>query len=122
MLFRAPGRINLIGEHTDYNLGYVLPAAIDKAMYFAVAPRADTLINCMALDVSEQVSWELGEQPEAPQGWVAYVYGMVELMRKSGYALRGLDCVFGGDIPIGAGVSCSAALACGFGYALNQAM
>ena len=121
-VFRAPGRINLIGEHTDYNLGYVLPAAIDKAMYFAVGKREDDRITVIAHDLDERVSWRLGERPDPATGWVAYIYGMVDIMHKAGYPLMGFDCVFGGDIPFGAGVSSSAALESGMGFALRELM
>ncbi len=121
-LFRAPGRINLIGEHTDYNLGFVLPAAIDKAMYFAVAPREDMEVSIISLDLQEQTHWKIGEKPINAGGWILYLYGMVEIMRQSGYPVRGFDCVFGGDIPIGAGVSSSAALESGMGHALRVLM
>ncbi|MEM6632077.1 MAG: galactokinase [Bacteroidota bacterium] len=121
-IFRAPGRINLIGEHTDYNLGYVLPAAIDKAMYFAVRKREDDRISVIAYDLDERISWKLGDRPQPATGWVAYIYGMVDIMDKGGYPLSGFDCVFGGDIPFGAGVSSSAALESGMGCALRALM
>ena len=121
-LYRAPGRINLIGEHTDYNLGYVLPAAIDKAMYFAVGRRKDDIISIIAHDLGEQIQWKLGEKPTKTDGWVAYLYGMVEIIRQAGHTISGFDCVFGGDIPIGAGVSSSAALECGMGHAIRTVM
>ena len=121
-IFRSPGRINLIGEHTDYNLGYVLPAAIDKAMYFAVGKRDDDKITVIANDLGERVSWKLGERPEPATGWVAYIYGMVDIIHKAGYPLSGFDCVFGGDIPFGAGVSSSAAIESGMGHALRVLM
>lgn len=121
-LFRAPGRINLIGEHTDYNLGYVLPAAIDKAMYFAIGKREDDHISIMALDLGEKSQWRLGEKPMKTDGWVAYLYGMLEIIRGAGHSISGFDCVFGGDIPIGAGVSSSAALECGMGHAIRSIM
>ena len=119
-LFAAPGRINLIGEHTDYNDGYVLPAAIDKALYFAVSPNDDpTRCRLYALDLNESFQFSLDRLEPKIGFWATYVMGMCNQLQQNGHRLRGFDMVFGGDIPLGAGLSSSAALECGVGTALN---
>ena len=115
----SPGRINLIGEHTDYNEGYVLPAAIDKAIVFAIAPREDQRSNIYALDLKDVFEFDLGRLESSTKGWPNYLMGIIDQMIQGGYKLRGFNCVFGGDIPIGAGLSSSAALETGLAYALN---
>lgn len=116
---RAPGRINLIGEHTDYNQGYVLPGAIDKGITFWVSPSKDKQVSIYAADFDEQISWKVGEEPQSHSNWIRYVFGVIEVFREKGYPVCGFNCVFGGDIPIGSGLSSSAALECGTGYCLK---
>jgi len=118
--FRSPGRVNLIGEHTDYNMGYVLPAAIDRAIYFAVAPRTDELCSVHALDVGEDIEFALRDLKRSDRGWPNYLQGVVDQLLRAGCRLSGFNCVFGGDIPIGAGVSSSAALEAGLAFSLNR--
>ncbi len=120
ILFRSPGRVNLIGEHTDYNLGFVLPAAIDKAIYFAIAPRNDEECHAFAVDMNESASFSIHKLKKSEKGWPNYLMGVVDQLNKAGYKLKGFDCVFGGDIPIGAGLSSSAALEAGLAYALSH--
>ncbi|NJO03406.1 MAG: galactokinase, partial [Bacteroidia bacterium] len=119
LLFRSPGRINLIGEHTDYNEGFVLPAAIDKAIILAVA--ANNLPRCRvyAYDYEEAAEFSFTSLQHSEKGWANYIIGVLDQLRQRGYELKGFDCVFGGDIPIGAGLSSSAALECGIGHALS---
>jgi galactokinase len=119
IIVRSPGRVNLIGEHTDYNEGYVLPAAIDKAIVFAIAPREDQRCSICALDLKDVCDLDLGRLGPSAKGWPNYLTGIVDQMIRGGYELRGFNCVFGGDIPIGAGLSSSAALETGLAYALN---
>jgi len=119
LLFRSPGRVNLIGEHTDYNKGYVLPAAIDKSIYLAVAPRNDRRCTVVALDMNDEHEFSIDDLPSSPKGWPNYLMGVVDQFIKAKYAFRGFNCVFGGDIPIGAGMSSSAALEAGLAFALN---
>ncbi len=116
----SPGRVNLIGEHTDYNEGFVLPAAIDKAIYLAVGPRSDRQIHLTALDL-ENDTWHgtVDQFAPSPAGWPNYVLGVVDQLQQAGHSIGGFNCVFGGDIPIGAGLSSSAALENGVGVALN---
>ena len=120
MLIRSPGRVNLIGEHTDYNMGYVLPASIDKAIYLAIQKRDDQKIHLLSVDYND--SYEGSLQNLVPSGklWPDYILGVVEQMLKSGVKLSGFNIAFGGDIPIGAGLSSSAALECATGFALNE--
>ncbi|AHM61935.1 galactokinase [Flammeovirgaceae bacterium 311] len=120
LLVRSPGRINLIGEHTDYNDGFVLPAAIDKEMVLAVAKNDSETCRLYSLDFDEAIAFNLQDLQPSDKGWPNYILGVVDQLQKGGYQLGGFDCVFGGDIPIGAGLSSSAALECGAGYALSQ--
>ena len=120
LLVRAPGRINLIGEHTDYNEGFVLPAAIDKEMVLAVAKNGSDTCRLFSIDYNEAVAFSLQEMQPTNKGWPNYIMGVVDQLQKADYTIEGFDCVFGGDIPIGAGLSSSAALECGAAYALSE--
>jgi galactokinase len=120
MLFRSPGRVNLIGEHTDYNMGFVLPAAIDKAVYFAICPRSDRQSNVHAMDMNDEYKFSLDDLRSSKKGWPNYLMGVVDQFVKAKYSIRGFNCVFGGNIPIGAGMSSSAALEAGLAFALNS--
>ncbi len=120
LLVRSPGRVNLIGEHTDYNMGYVLPGAIDKAIYFAITPRNDRYCRIFALDMNDEHQFTLDDLQSARKGWPNYLMGVADQFIKARYELRGFNCVFGGDIPIGAGLSSSAALEAGLAFALNR--
>jgi len=116
---RSPGRINLIGEHTDYNEGFVLPGAIDLGVCFITAPRDDSSFHFIAADMGEEFECTLRSLKKSPMGWPNYLLGVIEQILKSGRTLPGCDVVFGGDIPIGAGLSSSAAVEAGFAFALN---
>jgi galactokinase len=120
LLVRSPGRVNLIGEHTDYNHGFVLPAAIDKAIYFAITPRADRRCRMYALDLKEEHEFRLSDLLRTTKGWPNYLMGVVDQLVKEGHEIGGFNCVFAGDIPIGAGLSSSAAIEAGLAYALNH--
>jgi galactokinase len=121
IIVRAPGRINLIGEHTDYNGGYVLPAAIDKAVYFAVSPREDDECCFISFDLNEKYTVSLNDLKHSETySWANYLMGVLDEIRKSGKILRGVNLVFGGDIPSGGGVSSSAAIENGIGFAVNE--
>ncbi|MFZ5999783.1 MAG: galactokinase [Bacteroidota bacterium] len=119
VFFTAPGRINLIGEHTDYNEGFVMPAAIDKHVSFAVAPNGSGRCTFFAIDYNEEISFSLDELKPG-DGWVNYLMGVMHGLRQIGFPLQGVNCVFGSTIPVGAGLSSSAALCCGFGFALSE--
>ncbi len=118
---RAPGRVNLIGEHTDYNLGFVLPAAVDKEIVIALSPNGtEDQCHLYALDYDQRFDFVLGDEQSSDMGWPNYIMGTVQQLTKSGHAVKGFDLAFGGDIPIGAGLSSSAALECGTCMALSQ--
>lgn len=119
LLVVSPGRINLIGEHTDYNEGFVLPGATDKALVFAVSPRPDGLCHFVSHDFNQEFRCELGAFHRSPLRWPDYLQGVVDQFLKAGHRVGGFNCVFGGDIPIGAGMSSSAAIEGGLAYALN---
>ena len=110
-LTRAPGRVNLIGEHTDYNEGFVLPAAIDRAAWIAARPRDDRRLRLFAVHYDAAAELDLDQlSPDQVQGWPAYVAGMADYLQRAGHALRGADLLIDGDVPEGAGLSSSAAL------------
>lgn len=118
--FAAPGRINLIGEHTDYNDGFVLPAAIDKRIYLAITPVEGPTTSITAVDIDKTVSFEtLADGAKLPQ-WARYPYGVIGELRKAGHIPGSFHAAFGGDIPSGAGLSSSAALESAFAFALNE--
>lgn len=120
LLVRSPGRVNLIGEHTDYNSGFVLPAAIDKSILFAIRARADRHCRLFAADLNEGHEFDLDGFEKDSKHWPNYLMGVVDQFLRSGIRLNGFDCVFGGNIPIGAGLSSSAALEAGLAVALNE--
>lgn len=121
LLVRAPGRINLIGEHTDYNNGFVLPAAIDKAVIFAVAPSDTTAFQFYAADLNDELILKSGElKANEEKTWANYLVGVIAQFEKKGYSVPPLQVAFGGNIPLGAGLSSSAAVECGLAYAINE--
>ncbi|MEJ0055802.1 MAG: galactokinase family protein [Bacteroidota bacterium] len=111
-LFVAPARINIIGEHIDYNEGFVMPAAIDKHFIFAITPSGNDKCNIYADDFKEGVSFSLNDLNPG-EAWINYLMGMLDAFQRRGILKEGVDCVFGGNIPSGAGMSSSAALCCG---------
>ena len=117
--FRSPGRINLIGEHTDYNEGFVMPASIDLEVHFAILPEESNTLNLVALDLGESYSCTTDDIKRSAAGWPNYLLGVVDELQKSGLNPGGFNCVFSSTIPIGAGLSSSAAIECGIVYALN---
>ena len=118
--YTSPGRINLIGEHTDYNGGFVLPGAIDKAMYAVVKPNGTTKVRAFAADLDESSEFGLEEQDKPKEGFAKYIFGVVREMLKRGKTVPGFDIVISGDVPLGAGMSSSAALESAVGFALND--
>ena len=115
---RAPGRINLIGEHTDYNDGFVLPAAVDKELVFALGKNEGNTVRAYAVDLDEFFEFPL-DKLAPDEGWINYVIGVVAELINRGLAVQGFDMAFGGDVPAGSGMSSSAALECGLGTGLN---
>ena len=118
-LYHSPGRINLIGEHVDYNDGFVMPGAIDKGIFFAVTLNDSEKINCYSIDFDESISVPLSDVKKM-EGWKNYVLGVVNEFQKLNLPLKGFNCAFGGNIPIGGGMSSSAALEGGISYSLNE--
>lgn len=120
-LICSPGRVNLIGEHTDYNEGFVLPAAIDKAIYLAVGSRTDNELHFMAYDFDgDTYIGSVDQIVPSPKIWPNYILGVIQQIQQAGHTVGGFNCIFGGDIPIGGGMSSSAALENGVGIALNE--
>ncbi|RTQ48621.1 galactokinase [Hymenobacter gummosus] len=120
LLVRAPGRVNLIGEHTDYNLGYVLPAAIDKEIYFAVGLNGGHEIRLVSHDLNDCCTVAVDQLHRTDTQWANYLLGVAAQLQQRGIVLTGFDCVFGGNVPVGAGLSSSAAVECGLAFALDQ--
>ena len=110
LIVRAPGRVNLIGEHTDYNDGFVLPMAIDRAVWIALRPRDDDTIKVHSLDFDQSAAFSLGLLRHESAGWVEYLKGVAWALQEAGYVLKGWEGVVTGDVPLGAGLSSSAAL------------
>ena len=117
-LFFSPGRINLIGEHIDYNHGYVMPAAIDKGVWYAVAANNTNTANFYAVDFNESYSTEI-DKVAPNESWKNYVLGVLHILEEVKIKIGGFDCAFGGNLPVGAGLSSSAAVEGGLLYALN---
>lgn len=121
IVVRSPGRINIIGEHTDYNEGFVLPAAIDKAAYIAASLRDDDEIHLLAIDLNESFSIKLSDMlPVADISWPNYILGSAAQFIKRGVKLPGFNIALSSDVPIGAGLSSSAAVECAVVFALNE--
>ncbi|AUI51720.1 galactokinase [Arthrobacter crystallopoietes] len=121
-IWAAPGRVNLIGEHTDYNLGFALPLAIDRSTLAAVSLRNDSTVRATALDTAyDDVTLAAADiSPGAVTGWAAYPLGVVWAFAQRGVEIPGLELQLGSDVPIGAGLSSSAALECSVAVALND--
>ena len=120
LLIRSPGRVNIIGEHTDYNEGFVLPAAIDKAIYIAIGKRDDDSIHLYAQDYQQSHEVNLTTVTPSDKHWPNYILGIVDQLQKRGYNPGGFNLVIDGDVPLGAGLSSSAAVECATAFALNE--
>lgn len=107
---RSPGRVNLIGEHTDYNDGFVLPMAIDRAVWIALRPRGDRQVAVHSLDYDASAEFSLDALEKGPPGWIEYLKGAAWSLASTGRALAGWEGIVAGDVPVGAGLSSSAAL------------
>jgi galactokinase len=122
-LFFAPGRINLIGEHTDYNGGFVLPGAVDKGITVEISPNGSRIVKVLAIDISPKSNYaefDLDSSFQPEQHWAGYVFGVCMEMQKRGIKVGGFDAAFSGDVPLGAGMSSSAALESAFAVAINK--
>jgi galactokinase len=121
IIVRSPGRINIIGEHTDYNNGFVLPAAIDKAAYIAISLRGDDEIHLVAADLNETFSISINDlNPVGDISWPNFILGAAAQFPKRGIPIKGFNAVLMSDVPIGAGLSSSAAIECATTFALNE--
>ena len=119
-VFASAGRINLIGEHTDYNGGYVFPGAIDKGIMTVILPNGTSKVRLFSMDYNESTEFGLEEADAPSQAWARYVFGVCRETIKRGGKVEGFDAVFAGDVPLGAGLSSSAALESTFAFALNE--
>src|SRR5688500_15390330 len=100
VVVRSPGRVNLIGEHTDYNEGFVLPAAINKEIYFALAPNNTHTFRAYAYNLQQEAEFELSRIQPSDIGWANYLLGVITQLQKANYTVKGFDLVFGGNIPM----------------------
>ncbi|MDR3133982.1 MAG: galactokinase [Prevotellaceae bacterium] len=119
-IYTSPGRINLIGEHTDYNGGFVFPGAIDKGIMAAILPNGRREVRAFAIDLHEQATFGLCKNDLPAQGWARYIFGICRELIKRGVCVGGFDTAFAGDVPLGAGMSSSAALESTYAFALNE--
>mgnify|MGYP002853427167 CR=1 FL=1 len=119
-VFFAPGRINLIGEHTDYNGGFVFPGAVTQGIMAMILPNAGRNVNLYACDLQRGCSFNLMDEEGPAETHFRYVYGVVRELLAAGVPVQGFDAVYGGDVPLGAGMSSSAALESCFANALNE--
>lgn len=119
LIVRAPGRVNLIGEHTDYNEGFVFPVAIDRATYVAARPRSDRMVQVVSSDLNEEDAFSIDHIERSTQPWHNYVRGVVLALRVAGHSLSGADLLIASDVPRGSGLSSSAALEVAVGYAFQ---
>lgn len=118
--YASAGRINLIGEHTDYNGGFVFPGAIDKEIMAAIAPNSTDKIRVFSIDINEYAEFGLNEDDAPSQSWARYIFGVAREILKRGGVVKGFDAVFAGNVPLGSGLSSSAALESCFAFALND--
>ena len=119
-VYAAAGRVNLIGEHTDYNGGYVFPGAIDKGIMAEIKLNGTDKVNLYSLDYDASCSFGLNEEDKPAEAWARYVFGICRETIKRGGKVQGFDAVFAGDVPLGAGLSSSAALESCFAFAIND--
>jgi galactokinase len=120
LLVRSPGRVNIIGEHTDYNEGFVLPAAINKYIYLAIGKRDDDVVHLYSHEYQESYQCALSSIAPTDKGWPNYILGVVDQLQKNGFRPGGFNLVIDGDVPLGAGLSSSAAVECATAFALNE--
>ena len=120
VVYTSPGRINLIGEHTDYNGGFVFPGAIDKGIYAIIRLNGTDTVNGYSIDYDAKWSFSIDENDQPKKHGSQYIHGVCREIQKRGYKIGGFDTVFAGDVPLGAGMSSSAALESTFAFALND--
>jgi len=120
LVVKSPGRINIIGEHTDYNEGFVLPTAIDKAVYVGLGKRDDEEVLLYAAGFNESFQIDLADVEPTDKGWPNYILGVVNQLKERNKAISGFNLYIDGDVPVGAGLSSSAAVECAVGFGLNS--
>ncbi|MDQ6610764.1 MAG: galactokinase, partial [Bacteroidota bacterium] len=120
LVVRSPGRVNIIGEHTDYNNGFVLPAAIDKSIYVGISRREDDRIILYSEEFDQEEQSTVSTVRPSDKKWPDYVLGVVDQLNKRGYSISGFNLNLDGDVPVGAGLSSSAAVECATVFALNE--
>lgn len=119
-IYTSPGRINLIGEHTDYNGGFVFPGAINKGMIAEIKPNGTDKVRAYSIDLKDYIEFGLNEEDQPRTSWAKYIFGVCREMIKLGVKVKGFNTAFAGDVPLGAGMSSSAALESTYAYALND--
>lgn len=119
-VYASPGRINLIGEHTDYNGGFVFPGAIDKGIMCEIRPNGTNKVMAYSIDLKDRVEFDIDDEKGPKASWARYLYGIVQEMKKRGVDVKGFNTAFAGDVPLGAGLSSSAALESCYAIALND--
>ena len=119
-VYTSPGRINLIGEHTDYNGGFVFPGAVDKGMIAEIKPNGTDIVKAYSIDLKDYVEFGLNEEDAPRASWARYIFGVCREMIKRGVNVKGFNTAFAGDVPLGAGMSSSAALESTYAFALND--
>lgn len=119
-IYFAPGRINLIGEHTDYNGGFVFPGAVEKGILAEIKPNGTQEVRAYAIDLKDYVEFNLTEDKAPTASWAKYIYGVCKEMQKLGVEVKGFNTAFSGDVPLGAGMSSSAALESCYATAINE--
>ena len=119
-IYHSPGRINLIGEHTDYNGGYVFPGAVDTGMMAEIRPNGTNTVDAYSIDLKDRVQFDVNDPAGPKATWARFIYGMVREFKELGVDVKGFNIAFAGDVPLGAGMSSSAAMESCFGCALND--
>ena len=119
-IYTSPGRINLIGEHTDYNGGFVFPGAVDKGIMAELKPNGTNKVRAYSINMKDMVEFGLNEEDAPRTSWARYIFGVCREMIKRGVEVKGFNTAFAGDVPLGAGMSSSAALESTYAYALND--
>lgn len=119
-IYASPGRINIIGEHTDYNGGFVFPGAIDKGIMCEIRPNGTNKVMAYSIDLKDRVEFDINDEKGPKASWARYIYGIIQEMKKLGVDVKGFNTAFAGDVPLGAGLSSSAALESCFAFALND--
>ena len=119
-IYASPGRINLIGEHTDYNGGFVFPGAVDKGIMCEIRPNGTNIVQAYSIDLKDRIEFNINDEKGPKASWARYIYGIIQEMKKLGVDVKGFNTAFAGDVPLGAGMSSSAALESCFAFAIND--